>query len=99
MDTRSLQYRNLSDFSDFDYDYNSSDSEYASRSRAPSRRASRSASQAQKPSYRSLDEDDEYSGRGATTAEHDPFADPGDYLGSIGGGTSRAHKEREECES
>jgi hypothetical protein len=99
----------LSDFSDYDYD--SSDQEYrASHSRRaslgpPSRRESLAATSkghaaVQQPLYRSL-EDQEADAPSQTAGlldPNDPFADPDDFLGSIGGSSTGKAQERMECE-
>lgn len=94
--------RSLSDFSDYDYD--SSDAEYRTRSRAASRRQSLASGgpsgarggYVEQPSYAALDDDRE--GDAALLDPNDPFADPTDFLGSIGSGSASAKaKERMEC--
>jgi hypothetical protein len=86
--------RTLSDYSDYD----SSDSEYQARvaSRSQSRRGSMAA---KKPAYDPLSED-EAETPAAGGDPNDPFADPTDFLGSIGGssGSKSRGKERMECE-
>lgn len=95
-------YSSLSDFSDYDYD--SSDAEYRTRSRVASRRQSLAAGgpsggrggYVEQPSYAALDDDRE--GDAGLLDPNDPFADPTDFLGSIGGGSSGTKaKERMEC--
>jgi hypothetical protein len=85
--------RTLSDYSDYD----SSDSEYQARvaTRSQPRRGSMAA---KKPTYDPLsDDEDETPGVGGDP--NDPFADPTDFLGSIGGSGSKSQsKERMECE-
>lgn len=92
-------HRNLSDFSDFD-DYDSSDSEYrAKNAKSQSRRGSHAAPK--KPTnYDQLSDDDEPPARktGGGSKPYDPFSDPDDFLGSIGGSSSKPKKQREECE-
>lgn len=105
-DISSSHRSSLSDFSDYD----SSDSEYQARHRSAnaSRRQSLSAaasSSSKLPpatSYAALDEDEDVgggSGRAGLLDPNDPFADPTDFLGSIGGGggsSSKKPKERME---
>lgn len=106
-DVANDRYGNLSDFSDYD----SSDDDYrarragGSRSQPQSRRGSQAAYKApSKPivDYNQLsdDEDDEDEPRrggqgGRTLDPYDPFADPTDFLGSIGGGSGKP-KQRQE---
>jgi hypothetical protein len=80
----------LSDFSDYD----SSDEEYRA---SHSRRAS-FVQPVQQPLYRSLEDDegDAPSANAGLLDPNDPFADPDDFLGSIG--SSNKPKERMECE-
>lgn len=57
------------------------------------------ASKSKKPVYDPLsDDEDEAFGAGGGDS-NDPFADPTDFLGSIGGGSKKSQgKERMECE-
>ncbi|KAJ9093564.1 hypothetical protein QFC19_008291 [Naganishia cerealis] len=83
----------LSDFSDYD-DY-SSDDQPRARSRAASRRQSLAAGTSggrggyiEQPSYSALvDDEEDRTARGGLLDPNDPFADPTDFLGSIGGGS------------
>lgn len=97
-------FRSLSDFSDFE-DY-SSDDQPRARSRAASRRQSLAAGTSggrggyiEQPSYAALDDDEEErTARGGLLDPNDPFADPTDFLGSIGGSSTSKPKDRMECE-
>jgi hypothetical protein len=100
-----IPLRSLSDFSDFE-DY-SSDDQPRARSRAASRRQSLAAGTSggrggyiEQPSYAALDDDEEErTARGGLLDPNDPFADPTDFLGSIGGSSTSKAKDRMECES
>ena len=84
--------RTLSDYSDYD----SSDSEYQARvaSRSQSRRGSMAA---KKPAYDPLSED-EAETPAAGGDPNDPFADPTDFLGSIGGSSGSKSRGKERME-
>ena len=57
------------------------------------------AARTKKPTYDPLsDDEDESFGAPAGGDPNDPFADPTDFLGSIGGGSKKQGKERMECE-
>jgi hypothetical protein len=48
------------------------------------------------PTYETLSDDEDDVQGGALLDPNDPFADPTDFLGSIGGGSSK-QKARQEC--
>ena len=92
----------LSDYSDYD----SSDEEYQSRAYAARHAKNQaSAGSSSRPTYESLQDfelDSEFGGDhtsgGPALDPNDPFADPTDFLDSLGSGGGSRGKERQECE-